>query len=40
LRFKVWHPVWFSVLDLTRPLRSALGLRSAAARRSSSGGKG
>lgn len=24
----VWYPVWFRLLDITRPLRSALGLRS------------
>jgi hypothetical protein len=24
---RVWHPIWFSLLDLTRPLRSALGMR-------------
>jgi hypothetical protein len=23
----VWHPIWFSVLGVTRPLRSALGMR-------------
>jgi hypothetical protein len=34
LRFEVWHPVWFWILDLTRPLRTALGLRSEAIRRS------
>jgi hypothetical protein len=29
VRIKVWHPIWFRVLGLTRPLRSALGLRRA-----------
>jgi hypothetical protein len=24
---RVWHPIWFGVLGVTRPLRSALGLR-------------
>jgi hypothetical protein len=33
-RFKVWHPIWFAILDLTRPLRTALGLRSQAMPRS------
>jgi hypothetical protein len=33
-RFEVWHPIWFSLLDLTRPIRTALGLRSEAMRRS------
>jgi hypothetical protein len=28
LRFDVWNPVWFFFLDITRPLRTALGLRS------------
>ncbi len=31
-RFYVWNPVWFFFLDVTRPLRSALGLRSKAMR--------
>lgn len=26
----LWHPIWFFLLDLTRPLRTALGLRSKA----------
>lgn len=34
LRFEVWNPVWFFFLSITRPIRSALGLRSAAMRRS------
>jgi hypothetical protein len=34
LRFEVWNPVWFFFLGVTRPVRSALGLRSAAMRRS------
>jgi hypothetical protein len=34
LRFEVWNPVWFFFLGITRPIRSALGLRSAAMRRS------
>jgi hypothetical protein len=33
LYFQLWNPVWFFFLDLTRPIRNALGLRSAAARR-------
>lgn len=33
LLYKLWHPVWFAVLDATRPLRTALGLRSEAMRR-------
>jgi hypothetical protein len=28
LRFRVWNPVWFAVLDVSRPFRVALGLRS------------
>jgi len=28
LRNDVWHPVWFAVLGVTRPVRSALRLRS------------
>jgi hypothetical protein len=28
LRFEVWHPIWFSILDITRPARTALGLRA------------
>lgn len=32
--YKVWHPVWFAALDATRPLRTVLGLRSEAMRRS------
>jgi len=27
MRYRVWNPVWFFMLDLTRPLRTALGLR-------------
>jgi hypothetical protein len=34
LRFDVWNPVWFFFLGVTRPIRSALGLRSTAIRRS------
>ncbi len=30
----VWQPVWFSLLDLTRPLRNTFGLRAAVLRRS------
>lgn len=37
LRFEVWHPVWFFFLSVTRPIRSALGLRSTGTR--GSGGK-
>ena len=29
----VWQPAWFAALDITRPLRTALGLRSAPIRR-------
>lgn len=32
MRFYVWNPVWFLFLDVTRPLRSVLGLRSKAVR--------
>ena len=28
LQHKVWNPVWFAALDVTRPLRTVLGLRS------------
>ena len=31
--FSVWHPMWFVFLGITRPLRSALGLRSGLFRR-------
>ena len=34
LRFEVWNPIWFFFLGVTRPIRSALGLRSTAMRRS------
>jgi hypothetical protein len=34
LRFDVWNPVWFFFLDITRPLRTALGLRSKMLRQS------
>jgi hypothetical protein len=34
LLYVVWNPVWFFFLDLTRPLRSVLGLRSKTTRRS------
>jgi hypothetical protein len=34
LRYRVWNPVWFAALGLTRPLRTVLGLRSGAVRRS------
>ena len=34
LHYQAWHPVWFAVLDATRPLRTVLGLRSQAMRRS------
>ena len=30
LWFRVWHPIWFFFLDMTRPLRTTLGLRSKA----------
>jgi hypothetical protein len=29
LHFSLWHPIWFALLGMTRPLRSALGLRNA-----------
>jgi hypothetical protein len=32
LYYNLWRPVWFVVLDITRPLRNILGLRSRAAR--------
>lgn len=32
--YNVWLPVWFAALDATRPLRTLLGLRSEATRRS------
>ena len=28
MRYSVWNPVWFSVLDVTRPVRHAIGLRT------------
>lgn len=31
LFYNFWHPIWFFLLDLTRPLRQILGLRSGAA---------
>jgi len=34
LYFQLWNSFWFAVLDVTRPIRRALGLRSPAARRS------
>ena len=34
VQFRVWHPIWFLVLGLTRPLASALCLRRATFRRS------
>ena len=33
--YKIRYPMWFFLLDITRPVRNALGLRSEAARRSS-----
>jgi hypothetical protein len=33
LLYKVWNPLWFFFLGITRPLRSALGWRAAAVRR-------
>lgn len=33
-----WYPVWFFFLDITRPLRSALGLRSKTSQESSKKG--
>jgi hypothetical protein len=34
LLYRAWHPVWFKALGISRPLRSALGLRAADMRRS------
>jgi hypothetical protein len=31
--YRVWQPMWFAALDVTRPLREALGLRAAAKER-------
>jgi hypothetical protein len=31
--YRMWKPMWFLLLDATRPVRSALGLRSAASQR-------
>lgn len=31
--YRAFHPIWFFVLSITRPLRSALGLRAASFRR-------
>jgi len=28
VRYSLWNPVWFSVLDVTRPVRHVLGLRA------------
>ena len=28
VRYSLWNPVWFSVLDVTRPVRHAFGLRA------------
>ncbi len=33
LIYRVWHPIWFAALDVSRPLRDALGLRAAAKER-------
>jgi len=33
--FRVWHPVWFFFLDISRPVRNVLGLRSRAVRQKS-----
>ena len=32
--YDILHPIWFFLLDITRPLRNALGLRTSALRRS------
>lgn len=32
--YNIWQPVWFFLLDITRPLRNALGLRTTDLRRS------
>lgn len=37
-RYRIWNPIWFFLLDLTRPLRTALGLRSRKARSSAGTG--
>jgi hypothetical protein len=34
LRYRVWNPIWFAALGVTRPLRTVLGLRTQAIRRS------
>jgi len=34
LLYRMWHPVWFAALGITRPLRTMLGLRTEAVRRS------
>jgi hypothetical protein len=34
LRYRVWHPLWFAALGITRPLRTLLGLRTETIRRS------
>jgi hypothetical protein len=31
--YHIWHPIWFFVLDMTRPLRNAVGLRTTPLRR-------
>jgi len=33
LRYRIWNPVWFAALGITRPMRTVLGLRTAEARR-------
>jgi hypothetical protein len=32
IRYQLWKPIWFFLLDVTRPLRTVLGLRSKAMR--------
>lgn len=34
LLYRIWNPVWFAALKVTRPLRTMLGLRTEAVRRS------
>ncbi|MGH9561973.1 MAG: hypothetical protein ACRD3S_11010 [Terracidiphilus sp.] len=34
LRFDVWNPIWFFILEITRPLRAMVGLRAGSVRRS------
>jgi hypothetical protein len=31
VRFRMWHPIWFALLEVSRPFRNAVGLRARAA---------